>query len=120
MFHIGQKVVCVDVSQPYKGLAIKCLHTGQIRLVDGHLDGLEKDKIYTTRGMTTSWIDGHPAVYVDEIIRNIIHNKEEVPYSSWRFGALIEKKLSTETGMTILRKIADEASKEKVDATEIR
>lgn len=113
MFHIGQEVECVDVSLPHNGLVVQCHHTGLLMTVRGGLNGLKEGATYTIRGFGTSWITGEPAVYLNEIIRPIAHDGTEITFNAKRFRAVLKKKLTTETGMAILRKIAADVSKKK-------
>lgn len=103
-FHIGQKVVCIfDAwSRPY----------GE--------DVPQKDQIYTIRDIIHDSKIDQIGFRLHEI-RNIPHPFtrsgkeviEESAFNSHGFRPLIEKKLGTETGMAILRKIAQDASKER-------
>ena len=88
-FHVGQKVVCVDVT----GLA------------PGPWKYPKKGGIYTVDGYGPHW-SGRCGV----ILREIQNNFDGVmqPFKPHRFRPLINK--STETGMAILREILDRES----------
>lgn len=102
-FYVGQRVVCVDTSKPDIG---KVFHGFR---VSGDLDGLQDGKIYTIRGFHPVWTTGEPGVYLEEIKRRISSDDgKEVSFKASRFRPLIER--STETGMAILRKVADDAA----------
>lgn len=102
-FHVGQKVVCVDSAS-------------------GHHPGRSwwtgcKPKVgatYTVRGLAASVIDNAPCLLLEEI-RNKVRvgatTHKDAGYAAWRFRPVQTR--TTETGMAILRKVADDASKRK-------
>ncbi len=103
MFHIGQKVVCVDET-PVKP--------------DYTMDGLTKGHTYTIRwiGKYTHPLDGlgqNITVRLEELCRKPSPIGSDVPFLARRFRPLIEK--STETGMAILRKILKTKKVETVE-----
>lgn len=84
-FHVGQKVVCVDVSAPLAGKTIRG------SLVNANLNGLTLGATYTVRGFGISWTDGSAGIYLDEIVR-IAHEGAEITFAARRFRPVIERK----------------------------
>lgn len=108
-FRIGQKVVCVDDSNNFPhGTVMICQITGLLRTVHGGLSGLTKGEVYTVRDHSISWQTGQPAIFLEEIVRNVTCDLGEPPFLSSRFRPLIEK--GTESGVAILKLVALEAS----------
>lgn len=85
MFHVGQKVVCVDASANKKYLPPGyCIS-------DPDLDGLAKGRIYIIRGII--FIRRVPCVFLEEIIREVEPAFGfEAPYSAARFRPIVERK----------------------------
>jgi hypothetical protein len=81
MFHVGQKVVCVDV-----------------RIVDGHLRPLAKGCVYTIRQLATR--KGHPAVFLAEIDRTDDEGPDD-PFYAWRFRPVINTDISIFKAMLV-------------------
>jgi hypothetical protein len=69
-FHLGQQVVCVDVSPNPDGIST---YTALLRL----------RSIYTIRGVTM-WANG-PGVLLEEIILPPYYDGREMTYWPWRF-----------------------------------
>lgn len=101
-FHVGQKVVCVDDAIGD--------HT--------HLKELILGEIYTIRGNDPESITN--GVLLEEIRLPIIKPwKLEMSFRASRFRPIVEKKYTTEAGMTILREILErETIKPPVKASE--
>lgn len=110
-FHVGQKVVCINDKEMHKSGEIIGFYQGRPIVKAGTMDGLKKGAIYTIRALDLDCLDKRPIVFLHEIIRpkwECIPHQPEAGYCATRFRPLIEK--STETGMAILRKIADDIS----------
>lgn len=103
MFHIGQKVVCVDDSYPPEDMDFFCVD-GVERRLTGDLDGLSRGRIYTIRSLGVSFVTGEPVLRLEEILREIGPSDPNEPgFHASRFRPLIERK--TDTGFSILEEI---------------
>jgi hypothetical protein len=104
MFHVGQKIVCVDdlddISLAEKlGLFIV-----------GDLDGLTKGAIYTIRALITDPVTGVYCARLHEIHRQPMPYRGgtfEVGFRITRFRPVVEKK----TDISIFTRILDDVSK---------
>lgn len=93
-FHVGQRVVCIDDGPGLNPIGPLC-----------------KGQIYTIRGFSNDPRDPELGVYLEEILNLHPFHGVEINYRASRFRPVIER--STETGMAILRKVADDAAKRK-------
>lgn len=110
-YHLGQKVVCID--DLIRGNNLE-------KVLKSRPNWPVKGQFYHIRGIVRfcfdhGWEDG---VYLEELVNPVIYwetnGLAEHPFGLLkRFRPLIEKKLSTETGMAILRKIAQDAGQKK-------
>lgn len=99
-FHVGQKVVCVDPSTLSGG-----------GLPFSPEEAPIKGQIYTVHRCFID-DDGDKVLHLVEIARDEVSREMWGPdagYGAFRFRPLITR--STETGMAILRKVADDAAK---------
>ena len=100
MFHIGQKVVCIDDRIGYFTLKRT----------------LTKGQIYTIRGFDNFCVDAL-GIHLEEVIlpnypKDSLWPDQEMCYRASRFRPVITK--STDAGMAILKKIAADQSKKQV------
>lgn len=101
-FHVGQKVVCVDNGERAQG-------PNHHRLISSYL---EIGTTYTIRKISNRKL---ALVWLRGVNRAGPYNGGiwgDGGFFSDRFRPLIER--STDTGMAILRKVADDASKKRV------
>ena len=92
MFHIGQRVVCVN-TENLVFADMKQLHKGGIYTIRGFLDGTAFDP-----GL---------GIYLEEIIHPLINFEDpygwlEPSYWAWRFRPVIDKKTSIEIFQKLL------------------
>lgn len=105
-FHVGQKVECVD-DKPNTATAWDRKTIPPIK--GSHY--IVRDvgpTVYGEPGLKV-----HGAELTGDFVAKTGTKFHDYFFVATRFRPLIEKKLSTETGMAILRKIAQDASKEK-------
>jgi hypothetical protein len=114
MFHVGQKVVCVD-DRLVKDYARSAVY----KEFAGGLDGLKSGLVYTVRasGFYTP-VPGVPVVWLSEIVRPIRSQADEIygeaPFAAARFRPVVERK----TDISIFTAMLDRApSRELVDAS---
>lgn len=97
MFHVGQKVVCInDGPSSFTPNAV---------WRDG--EKIVKGIIYTVR--RSHFFEGIPCLWLNEVTRsNAARTRwgDDVGYGQWRFRPLIERK--TDIGFAILKKICDD------------
>lgn len=108
-FHVGQKVVCVDDNFPNNAMPTMAVRRPNLPRAGA---------IYTVRRVFIETFERgrkrELALHLYEIVNPEASWKgedgvSEIGFVATRFRPLIERK--TETGMSILRKIADDASK---------
>lgn len=102
MFHVGQRVVCVDDEATAKYSKWPC---------SGGMDGLKKGVVYTIRA--TGEYRGVSCIWIEEISRPkrlAEYEYGELGFAVQRFRPIEGR--STETGMAILRDILN-TKKEK-------
>lgn len=97
-FYVGQKVVCVDDSSP------------PLNVLNGCKIPVKSGKIYTIKAAYYGY-KSTPVVDLCEV-PHCPHCGAPSAFQALRFRPLQER--STETGMAILRKVADDASKKRV------
>lgn len=97
MFHVGQKVVCVNDDPGYSS-------------VPGNLlDGLKANTIYTVRG-EVHLTNGDRCIYLNEIVRPLEpaprYGVRELPYLAARFRPIVDKK----TDISIFQEMCKDTS----------
>lgn len=113
-FRIGQKVVCIDDSQP-KESTIYCKRLGRTLLQLGDMSGLKRGQIYTVRGVDLDWGDESPVLFLEEIIRpRVTDELYETGFLQSRFRPVQERKQQTD--ISIFTNLPGVVSREKESA----
>jgi hypothetical protein len=111
MFHIGQKVVCVNDIVKFPLGSKRTGHDGTVWTSTGNMGGLRAGAVYTIRGFSLCPVDNAPTVLLEEIMREEIMrygvSQGEAGYCISRFRPVIEKK----TDISIFTRILDDVSK---------
>ena len=106
MFRVGQKVVCVDDSEPSSTHVVG--YDGHHWQYFGGLDGLTKGAIYTVRAFVQNHINGGVSLCLAEIFREHTIRSGidigECGYRASRFRPVVERKTDISIFTEILRK----------------
>lgn len=103
-FHVGQKVVCIKV-----GTWVPVMYPDEVAPNCGC--------VLTIRSLRVAPEDGDLYLMFEEIINPERSHQDgfgEVDFYAERFRPLVGNKKSTETGMAILRKLAEDATGKRV------
>lgn len=104
MFHVGQKVVCVD-DDPGPD-RIEGVRDGTIYVLTGDLDGLTEGVVYTIRDIVEYPFDGQLMLYLCEIDRPPLLGPSglfETGFALRRFRPAIERKTDISIFTEILK-----------------
>lgn len=102
MFHVGQKVVCINAD----------INNANARPIDLATWQLVKGKVYTIRALLNEPTTG-PTLLVEEIPDRDPYGTGlfEAGYFRWRFRPLVERKTSIEVFKRMLNRTPNEGSK---------